>query len=271
MRGRIGTSIDVNRLAAGISRPGIDPRTWVSLAVAIEEEHLDKDHGIFVEVLLLPTGEELTCRVGQDYAGAAFGTHEQTIHKDDQLLIAIPSGDPSHGGVVLKRFWTGADKPAQLALDNPADFVRVQEKDTNVRLTLQGKGQWLFVGEDEIIFKNSKKSTYDTETFIAKTSNVRLGSEQASHPVIKGDTYRNAEDQMLTQLKTAQTLMQVAASMLSSAGAQMAIPIAGAVMAGPQMSAAGAQVLAAANIISTAITTFTSPAPNYLSTISNTD
>ena len=49
MKTRIGRKMDIGRLSSAVKRPGIDTRCWVSLAVALEDSFVDKDHGVFVK------------------------------------------------------------------------------------------------------------------------------------------------------------------------------------------------------------------------------
>lgn len=139
-RTRVGTSIDVQRLGQAIARPGLDTRLWVSLAVALDESFMDPNHGPFVDVYLMPSQQEVTARIPAAYAGNGFGTSEGTIHKDDELLVIAPSGDPNEGCVVTCRLWSAADLPPQQAIDNPDDVVTVLEEDKSYYVAVQGSG-----------------------------------------------------------------------------------------------------------------------------------
>lgn len=270
-RTRISSIPDTSRLSQAVQRPGIDPRIWCSLAIASSASEIDADFGEFVEVQLLPSGDSVNCYVGSAYAGASFGEHQQKILKEDMLCVLIPSGDPSEGGVVVSRLHNQQDKPSQLAIDNPRDYARQQEKDTSWRLVLTGAGQWLFEGEDEVHFKSAKKATHEAETFIAKTGNVRLGDESATEPVLLGNTYRAAEETFLAQVQAASTTLQsTAGAMLSSAGAIMVMPIVGAIIAGPMIAAAGAGIIAAATTLSAGALSFSAQYQTYLSVVSKT-
>ena len=138
-RTRVATSPDLTRISAGVQRPGIDLRINNSLAFALEESTIDKEHGHYVDVKLIPSELELTCRVPEEYAGKDFGTHEGTIHKGDELYVSIPEGDPALGPFVLARVWSKMYPPPKLVQDHPTDIVRVVEKDKAYRLLLQGE------------------------------------------------------------------------------------------------------------------------------------
>lgn len=159
-RKRVGTTPDMVRMSNGVSRPGVDPRITSSMAYALDESMFDNDHGDFVDVVLLPSELEITCRVPQSYAGKDFGSNDGRIHKDDELYVGIPDGDPAHGGIVLARFWNGADTPPQLVKDNPKDTVRVVEKDLNVRWAFDGKSlMTVKIGDFEVTIDNSASPT----------------------------------------------------------------------------------------------------------------
>jgi len=139
-RSRISGTPDLTRISAGVQRPGIDPRINCSLAYALGESTIDPKHGHYVEVKLIPSELELTCRVTQDYAGKGFGNHDGLIHAGDELFVIIPEGDPALGPFVVKRAWSELYAPPALVANNPKDIVRVLETDINWRGKLQGKG-----------------------------------------------------------------------------------------------------------------------------------
>jgi hypothetical protein len=137
---RVSGKMDVGRLGAAISRPGIDTRVWVSLAVATGESVVDpQNQGVFVDIMLLPTGERCTARVPSTYAGVGFGLYAK-IHADDEVLVCIPSGDVAEGAVVVSRLWSASDPPPQQAQTTPDDLVLVVEQDKNLDVLPQGGG-----------------------------------------------------------------------------------------------------------------------------------
>lgn len=255
-RSRVGTTPDMTRISAAVQRAGIDPRIWCSVAYTLSESSVDAKHGHFVDVKLLPSDLQLTCRVPQNYAGKQFGNHDGLLHQHDDIIVLIPDGDPSHGAIVIARLWGEEDVPPDFVVANQKDTVRVQEKDTHWWLTLQGAG----------------KATVESETFTAKTEKVRLGAEDASEQVVLGTQYRSSENTMNVQVAAAfgvlQGLLTTAGASLTAAGPAVLLPPAGAAI-----SAAGAALTAAASIatqIQTAITTFDGSATQYLSTVSKT-
>jgi len=102
-------TLDASRVSSIASRPGIDPRVWLSLAVVLDVG-FDAKEGTFVDVRLLDTGEEETCYLGSPYAGGGFGDH-CPLEIDDTVLVAIPGGDPNTGPIIIGRFNNAGDPP----------------------------------------------------------------------------------------------------------------------------------------------------------------
>lgn len=151
LRSRVTSGIDVNRLANAVSRPGIDPRVWVSYAVCTSEPVVETRSGqqdVFVDVLLLPSGQPETARVGASYAGSGFGFYAP-LHKDDEVLVCAPSGDPDEGLVVTQRLWSPADPPPEAAATYPEDVTLVVEEGKALRLNVSGGGKVYIGGNDD--------------------------------------------------------------------------------------------------------------------------
>lgn len=153
-RTRIGSSVDSARIASLVSGPGVDTRTWVSLAIALEDSVVDPDHGVLVDVRLVPTEEEYTARLAPGYAGSGFGLYHP-VKKDDELVVAAPSGDPANGMIVESILWSAADKPPQEAVDNPADVLLVVEPEKNLRLKVSGGGNVYVSSEQKVVVEGS--------------------------------------------------------------------------------------------------------------------
>jgi hypothetical protein len=137
-RSRVSSKMDVQRLGEALARPGMDPRVTVALAV-VTDFFFDKDHGPFAEVLVMPDGISDTVRVGSIYAGPGFGLYIP-LAKDDEVLVAYPSGEWDHGGVIISRQWSKSDAPPSEANDNKADLLLHVEKDKNLRIITEGQG-----------------------------------------------------------------------------------------------------------------------------------
>lgn len=269
-RSRVGSTIDLNRLAAGLSRPGIDPRIWFSLAFAMADSKVDPAHGHLAAVQLLPSGVQVTVRVPQGYAGNGFGQNKGLVHKDDELVIAFPDGDPATGGIVQARLWSAADPPPALVSDNPGDMVDVLEGGKNIRQLLSGGGQVQVEGDAEMRWKTSGKQYLEAATVTLKTGNVRLGDEGATEQVIKGTTYRAQETIMNTQNQAAYAQVTSAAGLIATAAVFHLIPIVGPIIGSPILMSASSLLIAGTAQLIAASGAFEGGTAGYLSNVSKT-
>lgn len=163
--------LDLARLSNAISRPGIDPRIWVSYGTLLSEPYIETQDGqqdIFVDVLLLPSQQQETARVGAIYAGNGFGFY-CPLHTDDEVLVLAPSGDPDEGLVIAQRLWSPADPPPDDVVENPQDVTLVVEEDKNLRLSVLGGGN--------VIIRTDLGKVY-------------LGDETDTEPVAKGQSLK---------------------------------------------------------------------------------
>jgi hypothetical protein len=150
LRSRVTTTPDLGRLANAVARPGIDPRVWVSYAILTSDpviEMRDGQQDVFVDLLLLPTQEASTARVGVAYAGNGFGFYTP-LHKDDEVLVVAPSGNPDEGLVVTQRLWSPADPPPEALTTYPTDVLLVVETDKSLRINVAGGGK-VYLGDVE--------------------------------------------------------------------------------------------------------------------------
>lgn len=261
-RSRVSSTIDMGRLSAAVSRPGIDPRVWCSYAYAMSDSVIDADHGHFVDVKLLPTKLQVTVRVPQQYAGGGFGNHYGVIHKDDELVVLFPDGDPASGGFAVMRAWNAADKPPELWNANPSDVGCVIEQDLNYRVLLTGTGEFLV--------ESAQKAELRAPTVVAHADHVFLGAETATDALILGTTYRAQEFAMNTAVLAGLGTIAAAGAQISAAAALHIIPIVGPMIASPLLAAAGASLTAGAGAMTTAISTFDTGPTAYLSGVSKT-
>lgn len=135
---RVSTTPDVNRISEAVSRPGIDPRTWKSLAV-VAAVHNDPGHGPFADLVLIPSGARMTARFGAPYAGNGFGAYFP-VEVDDEVVVGVPDGDPQAGGVILGRLWSGGDPPPREIIDHPSDVLVLAKAGQTVRIVVDGAG-----------------------------------------------------------------------------------------------------------------------------------
>lgn len=174
---RVLSSIDVSRLADAVSRPGIDPRVWVSYAIVQSEPVVETAQGqqdVFVDVLLVPTMQPDTARLCADYAGNGFGLYTP-LHKDDEVVVIAPSGDPDEGLVIARRCWSPSDRPPAEAGQFPDDVLLVVEPGKNVRITTSGGGK-VFLGDAEaaqpVALGGTVSATADMATWMTAVTGV---------------------------------------------------------------------------------------------------
>ena len=138
-RSRVSGILDMGRLSRAVSRPGIDPRTWVSLAV-VNSVVVDPNEGVFCGITLLPSEIEETARLGAAYAGNGFGFYAPP-KVDDEVMVCAPSGDPSQGLVITGRLWSPSDVPPAEAASNPKDVLLKVEEGQTLRVLVSGGGK----------------------------------------------------------------------------------------------------------------------------------
>ena len=143
---RAASGLDFNMLSKAMTRPGIDPRSWCSLAI-VQSVVIDEAAGVFCDVLLMPSKRRETARLGAAYAGSGFGFYAP-VKVDDEVLVSAPGGDPAQGLVITQRLWSPADVPPAGLEATPDDVVLVVEADKSLRLTVQGGGDVVVTAAD---------------------------------------------------------------------------------------------------------------------------
>jgi len=143
---RAASGLDFNMLSKAMTRPGIDPRSWCSLAI-VQSVVIDEAAGVFCDVLLMPSKRRETARLGAAYAGSGFGFYAP-VKVDDEVLVSAPGGDPAQGLVITQRLWSPADVPPAGLEATPEDVVLVVEADKSLRLTVQGGGDVVVTATD---------------------------------------------------------------------------------------------------------------------------
>ena len=150
----VRSTVDTGALSHAVSRPGIDPRSWLSLAV-VEALGFDQAHGVFADIRYLPSGDTDTALVGSQYAGGGFGTLCPP-KVEDVVLVAVPDGHTGLGPVIIARMWSKADPPPvdfagendepttdpTTRVEDGATFRIVAKAGANVRIELEGAGSF---------------------------------------------------------------------------------------------------------------------------------
>jgi len=186
---RLGTTPDVNRIAAAL---GVNQKFWSSLA-AVEKIVVDPAEGVFADVTLMPSGDPQRARMPAGYAGSGYGTYGP-IEVGAEVLVEAPSGEPSHGLVIVGVFWSPSDLPPPEAVSHSEDYVTRVRDGRNLRLVASGAG---------MIALNAPK--------------VQLGAENAAEQYLLGTTYRAAEATLNGDLQTQWGLLATALAAAGSA------------------------------------------------------
>jgi phage baseplate assembly protein gpV len=126
-------------MGRALARPGMDPRSWCSLAI-VQSVVVDEAEGVFCDVLLMPSKRRETARLGAAYAGSGWGLYAPPM-VDDEVLVSAPSGDPALGLVITSRLWSPADVPPADAATHPEDVLLTVRPGKTVRLVVSGGGK----------------------------------------------------------------------------------------------------------------------------------
>lgn len=145
IRSRVTGGLDTGRLAKALQRPGIDTRTWVSLA-SVKEIQVEAD-GAYADVELMPGLQPETARVAVPYAGPGFGDWNP-IGVDDEVVIVFPDGMPDAGGVIIARLYSPSDPVPDEAVAHPDDRLIRVKSGQSLRIIVEEGGN-LFLGSGD--------------------------------------------------------------------------------------------------------------------------
>lgn len=172
------SGLDVNRMSEAVSRPGIDPRLWVSLAI-VTEVFVDADHGHFVQVLCVPSQAVHPARVGTLYSGNGFGLY-LPLEVDDEVVVVAPDGDPAAGLVVIPRLWSGGDPPPEEAATKPTDLLLLAKAGATVRIATAGDGDVVIEARGSGVVKLGGESGLSDAARNGDSIEVTLSTLQSS-------------------------------------------------------------------------------------------
>lgn len=107
MLARLRPRLDFGRVAAGVSRPGIDPRSWISMArVDVDPDAIvwDRELGWLVDVTLVGGGLDgegpVLCRFPSSGQGVGAGGYDPP-RAGCLVIVAIPGGDPNNDCIII--------------------------------------------------------------------------------------------------------------------------------------------------------------------------
>lgn len=192
LRSKVTRGIDMARFSNAVSRPGIDPRIWVSYAVLTSEPYIETVDGrqdVVVDLVLMPSLQEETARVGSIYAGNGFGFYAP-MHKDDEVLVVAPSGDPDAGLVVMQRMWSPADPPPPEIKENPEDVTLVIEEGKSLHLMTMGGGTIYLDALDGGSLTVNVEGGGNVNLNV-DTGKIYLGAEEGTEPAAKGQSLKS--------------------------------------------------------------------------------
>jgi len=256
------TPLDVGRLAQAVSRPGIDPRTWVSLAIINEVVFVEGD-GLFCSITLMPSQTQEMARVGTIYAGNGWGLYAP-LHENDEVLVEAPSGDPNEGLVITQRLHSPSDPLPDEAQANAGDFILVIEPGQSYRLKTTEAGSVIVDADGQALITANTLAQLEA---IA----IKLG-KNATNPLLLSNIYRPAENTFLAAIVTACdtifTGLGAAGAALSTAGADPTFSSLAPVAAAAVVTAGAALTTAAAGAIPLGVAqgVWTGAAASFLST-----
>lgn len=157
-------NLDIARWAAALERPGIDPRTWTTLAVVTAVDV--SANGVHCAITTI-AGVDETAALSPEYAGPGFGLYAP-ISVGDGVVVVFPEGVMNTGGRIIGRVWDEGDPPPGEVTAHPQDFILVVQENRSLRLVAHGTG--------------------DVRIGVDSAGKVRLGSVDATDPVaLKSD------------------------------------------------------------------------------------
>lgn len=236
---KMDSATDLSRIGEALSRPGIDPRTFVSLAIVTKVTV--EETGVICDVTLLPSGVPESATVAPLYGGDGFGMYAP-IDVDQMVVVGVPDGDPNHGLRIMASTWDGGERPPRDVTDHPSDFILVVKDGKSCRIRTSGSGSVLLMSETAV--------------------EVRSANGTAEE-MLKGRTYRAGEDARFAAMDT--TLVDIVTVLTTLLAA---IPT---LTGSPAQVTAYTDAMTALNLqaaaFTAAIAAFNAGAPSYLARI----
>lgn len=204
-----GGRADVERIAEAVSRPGIDPRTWVTTARVEgkdEAAYYDPDYGWIIDAEAQGGsihGASLACRQGSNWPGVdGYGTYSPPVD-GEEIVVVLPGGDPEEDPIMVGVVTNSGAKPPST--------VAGRTVSPDGKTTPGGS-----VGAPDCEFSKSPYSVvreWDGElhyraqwlTFEAGSSlaGIKLGGWSASHPIARADELETALSAFADAVSTA--------------------------------------------------------------------
>lgn len=135
---------DVAKISEAISRPGIDPRKFVDLAV-VTTVAVAGD-GVHADVTTVD-GMHETAALTTPYGGAGYGFYAP-IQLDDFVLLAVPDGKYNAGARIIGRIWDPGSPPPAEVTAHPEDVALVVRPGQTIRIVVSGGGDIVLTARD---------------------------------------------------------------------------------------------------------------------------
>lgn len=261
----VRSAISTNDLAAAASRPGADPRVWLTLA-AVDDIYVDANEGVFVDITYLPDGTQETAYLGAPYSGNGFGLFCPP-EIGDTVVVAVPLGDPNEGAVIVARYWNASDPPLAEARNGDAVSQDVSLRirtDRNFRVRAAGTGGVSTVAEGtgdvtttaesgDVTTRAGNRVELDAGVDIVATAPlVKLAEALAAESFVRGTTFAA---QLNAYLAAAQAQSTADALCWEALNTLFPNPLFVASKTAAQAAAAAAQTLIAAMVPGVALST----------------
>lgn len=243
---RVTRTPDMARLGEALSRPGMDPRSWVKIGV-VEAFHAGED-GVFADVRILPDDYVETCRVGSVYAGPGFGLYAD-LDAGDEVVVAFPSGDADEGPVVISRTWSASDPPPlEDRGEGPALLLRVKDG-ARLRIVAVGASVEVLSKADANKAGGNVSVTADGNATVSAKGDAIVSAEKGAAVSAQGNAVVEAgQDARVT----------ASGSVAVQAGTEAVVTAAKAVVDAPDVTLGGAAAAPLDGVVTgLAIDTFT--------------
>jgi hypothetical protein len=191
----VRSGIDTQAMASAVSKPGIDPRSWIHLAVVGKDQGFDPDNGVFVDVILQPTGEEETAFLGSEWSGDNAAGYFP-VSEGDIVLCAVVQGDAANGVVIIKKLWSPNEKPPPELEDE--DVPGEPTRNAVIRVQDGQKLRVIARAGASVLFEVDGGGNFDivsSGTINVQSPDVRLGVEAERRAIAR------VADTVLTQLR----------------------------------------------------------------------
>lgn len=195
----LAPQMDQRTMAEAFSYPGIDPRSWVSMAIVetvqAENENpveFDGDDGqVYVNCILKPSNIPCRARLGGAFAGPGEGFYSPFVG-GEEVLLAIPEGDVKAGAVVLARLNNGYD-------GFPQGSVAGKDVNTNTFTFMRSRPAITIESGASVMLRSASMGAM---LQLAGTGNVTLRDGAADVLQISPDVfgYQNGEGTIVMQI-----------------------------------------------------------------------